>query len=36
MRLQSLKFNSVDEARAAYFARIGELDASGYLDATAG
>jgi predicted DNA-binding WGR domain protein len=36
MRKQLLKFNSVDEARAAYFARIEELDARGYLDATAG
>jgi hypothetical protein len=36
MRLQTLKFNSLDEARSAYFARIDELDARGYLDATAG
>ena len=36
MRLQTLRFNSVDEARAAYFARIGELDAGGFLDASAG
>lgn len=36
LRLQTLRFNSVEEARAAYFARIGELDARGYLDATAG
>jgi hypothetical protein len=35
-RLQVLKFNSADEARAAYFARIGELGARGYLDTTAG
>jgi hypothetical protein len=34
MRLQTLRFNTVDDARAAYFARIGELDARGYLDAT--
>src|SRR5262249_4880852 len=34
MRLQLLKFNTLDEARAAYFARIGDLDARGYLDAT--
>jgi predicted DNA-binding WGR domain protein len=36
MRLQNLHFNSVDEARAAYFARVDELGARGYLDATAG
>jgi hypothetical protein len=35
-RLQVLRFNSVDEARAAYFARIGEYNARGFLDATAG
>jgi predicted DNA-binding WGR domain protein len=34
MRLQTMQFNSVEEARSAYFARIGELDARGYLDAT--
>jgi predicted DNA-binding WGR domain protein len=36
MRLQVLRFNSIDEARAAYFARIGEYSARGFLDATAG
>jgi hypothetical protein len=36
LRPQMLRFNSVEEARAAYFARIDELDARGYLDATAG
>jgi hypothetical protein len=36
MRLQVLRFNSVDEAREAYFARIGEYSARGFLDATAG
>jgi hypothetical protein len=36
LRSQMLKFNTVDEARTAYFARIDELDARGYLDATAG
>src|SRR5262245_4607912 len=36
MRLQTLTFNTVDEARAAYFARIDEAEARGYLDATAG
>ena len=35
MRLQVLRFNTPDDARAAYFARIGELDTRGYLDATA-
>jgi hypothetical protein len=34
MRLQALRFNTVDDARAAYFARIGDLDARGFLDAT--
>ncbi len=34
MRLQTLRFNTVDDARAAYFARIGDLDARGFLDAT--
>jgi predicted DNA-binding WGR domain protein len=36
MRLQVLRFNSMDEARTAYFARLDQLDARGYLDATAG
>jgi predicted DNA-binding WGR domain protein len=35
MRLQVLRFNSDDDARTAYFARIGDLGARGYLDATA-
>jgi hypothetical protein len=35
LRLQVLRFNSLDEARAAYFARIEKLHARGYLDATA-
>ncbi|QEL13294.1 SWIM zinc finger family protein [Limnoglobus roseus] len=35
MRLQSLKFNSEAEARKAYFERLTELDAKGYLDAVA-
>ncbi len=34
MRLQVLRFNTPDDARGAYFARIGELGARGYLDAT--
>jgi hypothetical protein len=33
-RLQTLRYNSVDEARAAYFARISDLDERGYLSAT--
>jgi hypothetical protein len=36
MRLQVLRFNSADEARAAYLARVGDCEAHGYLDATAG
>jgi hypothetical protein len=36
MRLQTLQFNSPEEARAAYFARVDRLSAAGYLDATAG
>jgi predicted DNA-binding WGR domain protein len=35
-RLQVLRFNSADEARAAYFARVAALEARGYLDALAG
>jgi hypothetical protein len=34
LRLQKLKFNTVDEARAAYYDRITDLDARGFLDAT--
>ena len=34
MRLQSLTFDSVDDARQAYLSRIATLDARGYLDAT--
>ena len=36
MRLQVLRFNTADEARTAYYSRLGVLDAGGYLDATAG
>ena len=36
MRLQTLRFNTVEETRAAYFARIDKAEAGGYLDATAG
>jgi hypothetical protein len=35
MRLQVLRFNTADDARAAYFARLGELGDRGFLDATA-
>ena len=31
MRLQTLRFNTADEARRAYFGRLAELDARGYL-----
>jgi hypothetical protein len=34
LRLQVLRFNSADEARAAYFARVAEYSARGFLDAT--
>ncbi len=34
-RLQSLVFNSVEEAQAAYFARVDDLERRGFLDATA-
>ena len=36
MRVQALRFNSPDEARAAYFARADALETKGYLDASAG
>ncbi|MBU1896251.1 SWIM zinc finger family protein [Myxococcota bacterium] len=36
MRVQNLVFDSVAEARDAYFARLDALAAQGYLDATAG
>jgi hypothetical protein len=36
MRLQTLRFNTLEEARAAYHARIEQLGTRGYLDATAG
>lgn len=36
LRLQHLVFSSQAEARAAYFARIDDLEAKGFLDATAG
>jgi SWIM zinc finger len=35
MRLQSLRFNTPEEARGAYFLRLDELSARGYLDASA-
>ncbi|HTL37488.1 MAG TPA: SWIM zinc finger family protein, partial [Kofleriaceae bacterium] len=33
-RMQKLRFDSIDDARAAYFARLADLSAKGYLDAT--
>jgi hypothetical protein len=36
MRLQVLRFNSADAARAAYFAKVEECESQGFLDATAG
>ncbi|MEZ4472565.1 MAG: hypothetical protein R3F60_17585 [bacterium] len=36
LRLQQLVFGTAAEARAAYFARIDELEADGFLDASAG
>lgn len=33
-RLQKLRFDSIDDARAAYFARLADLATKGYLDAT--
>ena len=36
MRVQTLQFNSPDEARAAYFEQVDQLDARGYLDASFG
>ena len=35
MRLQTLRFNSDADARRAYFAKLADLDAKGYLDAIA-
>jgi hypothetical protein len=35
MRLQTMRFNTEADARTAYFARLAELDAKGYLDAIA-
>jgi hypothetical protein len=35
MRLQVLRFNTTDDARAAYFSYLGNLGARGFLDATA-
>jgi predicted DNA-binding WGR domain protein len=34
-RVQSFVFNSVEEARVSYFARVDDLEKRGYLDATA-
>jgi hypothetical protein len=36
LRSQTLTFNTLDEARGAYLARIAGLDARGFLDATEG
>ena len=33
--LQTMRFNADADARAAYFAKLAELDAKGYLDAIA-
>ena len=33
-RMQKLRFDSIDDARAAYFARLADLATKGYLDAT--
>jgi hypothetical protein len=35
MRLQTLRFNTEADARQAYFAKLADLDAKGYLDAIA-
>jgi predicted DNA-binding WGR domain protein len=35
LRVQALRFNTEADARKAYFARLSELDAKGYLDAVA-
>jgi predicted DNA-binding WGR domain protein len=35
-RLQTLTFDSVDDARRAFLARASELESRGFLDATAG
>ena len=35
MRLQTMRFNSEADARQAYFAKLADLDAKGYLDAIA-
>jgi predicted DNA-binding WGR domain protein len=35
-RLQTLAFDSVEDARGAYLARVSDLEARGFLDATAG
>jgi hypothetical protein len=36
LRLQTMAFNTQEEARAAYFARVDQATARGFLDATAG
>ena len=34
LRVQRLRFDSIADARSAYFARLDELATKGYLDAT--
>lgn len=36
MRVQNMVFNTVDDARDAYYARVDDLERKGYLDATTG
>jgi len=36
MRVQNMVFNTVDDARDAFFARVDDLERKGYLDATTG
>ena len=36
MRVQTLRFNTPEDAREAYFRRVEEMERKGYLDATAG
>ncbi len=36
MRLQTMAFSTVEEARAAYFTKVDDANTHGYLDATAG
>ena len=36
LRLQTLAFDSIEDARTAYLARAAELSSRGFLDASAG